>query len=390
MDARQGSSAANVNDHGGSSGSYVLRELIKDIPLSTDEDGTQAYITCVDSWNGNLYIGTSAGEVLRYVSIPPDPSDESGEATYIFATKLEPPYTTKQKGQDAGVKQILLLPDEGKACILCNAALTFYTLPELSPAFGEKIKQSGCLWVGGSDLNQSKGGAEDRESNGDGTVIVICLKQRLRLIRIAEKATKVRDIELGNVSAIQRRGDLACVADGNTYALLDVVNHRKNDLFPISSLSAPLESAEKPLPEIPQPSSRRHTRTFSAAIPSRQGRSHERNESLGAQPKDDSSSPFPPRSSSRHLLSPAQPSSREESPAAKPDDASPRRSIDAQAKSEPAVLPRPLPPNISSPSPNEFLLTMGTQLSESGVGISSTWTVMSHARLLHSAATLSL
>ena len=366
MEAKGGSSAAESQDQNASAGTYVLRELIKDVPLSTD-DG-EAHITCVDTWNGNVYIGTSAGEVLHYVSIPPDPSDSSGQPSYIFATKLEPPFTTKQEGSEAGVKQILLLPDAGKACILCNATLTFYTLPELSPAFGGQIKQSSCTWVGGLDANQN---GEEKDSSG-GTVIVISLKQRLRLIRIGKDARKIRDIELGGVSAIQRRGDLACVADGNTYALLDVVNQRKNDLFSISSTTAP--DAEKPLPELPQSISHRASRSVSSASPGRQGRTHERNVSMGAEPKDssrlrpDSSSPWPTRGSSRQILSPAQPSSREESPA-KSTETSPRPSTDVQPNLEAAKAVLPLPPNIVSPTPREFLLTTGTQLSEPGVGM---------------------
>ncbi|KAI7140878.1 hypothetical protein KC352_g29501, partial [Hortaea werneckii] len=79
-------------------GPYVLRHLIRDVPLATQDDGTVAHITCVDAWNGNLYIGTSAGEVLHYVSIPgenDDGDDEEDQPGYIFATKLEPPYTTQ-------------------------------------------------------------------------------------------------------------------------------------------------------------------------------------------------------------------------------------------------------------------------------------------------------
>ena len=89
------------------------------------------------------------------------------------------------------------------------------------------IRQAACTWVGGLDLNESTTATEP--------VIVICLRQRLRLIRIGDEARKIRDIELGDVKKLQRRGDLACVADGTSYSLLDVVNQRKNELFPIAS-----------------------------------------------------------------------------------------------------------------------------------------------------------
>jgi len=364
MEAREGShEAANTEADDGSPGTYVLRELIRDIPLTENDDGSRSHITCVDAWNGNLYIGTSAGEVLHYVAIPPDPSSPDDSEQYIFATKLEPAFSTQQEAAEAGVKQILLLPDAGKACILCNGTLTFYTLPELSPAFGGKIKQPGCLWVGGMD--NSELGQEGKKSS-NGTVIVICLKQRLRLIRIGDEARKIRDIELGGISTLQRWDDLACVADGQAYALLDVVNQRKIELFPISSHTEPEPSP--PLPELRSPPQRR---SFSSASPVRLGRGHDRIVSLGAEPRNndllrpDSNPPWPARRSSQQSASPAQPGSREESPA-KIGSAETSARTSAEVPRE-AV--KPLPPNIVSPTPNEFLLTTGTKMSEPGVGM---------------------
>lgn len=368
MDAQDGTDAASGHQDDDSVGTYVLRELIKDIPLTQHDDGTKAYITCVDAWNGNLYVGTSAGEVLHYVSIPSDPADDTGQPSYIFATKLEPAYTTAQDGPDAGVKQLLLLPVPGKACVLCNGTLTFYTLPELSPAFGGKIKQVSCLWVGGIDNNEVANGGNAAQ----GTVIVICLKQRLRLIRIGEEARSIRNIELGGISAIQRRQDLACVADGRSYSLLDVVNQRKNELFPISSFSTPDTPQSEPDSQLQLPRQREQSRSFSSTSPARVSWAHERNISLGAQPSNtdrlrpDNDSPWPTRRSSRNTGSPAQPASREESPR-KLDSggASARTSSEFPRPAQPVALPA----NIVSPTPNEFLLTTGTKMSEPGVGM---------------------
>ncbi|KAF2857895.1 hypothetical protein K470DRAFT_278961 [Piedraia hortae CBS 480.64] len=191
---------------------FDLQPLLGDVPLDGDE------ITCVDAWNGNVYVGTVAGAVLHYVAV---------DGGYMFASRLKPPYATKQEGKEAGVRQIVLLPRVAKACILCNDTLCFYTLPELSPAFGSKIQQNSCLFVCSTD-----------DSDPAGTAIVICLRQRLRLIRIGYEARKIRDIDLGGISIIQRRGDLACLADGRLYSLIDLANQRKSELFPISSLDS--------------------------------------------------------------------------------------------------------------------------------------------------------
>ena len=123
------------------------------------------------------------------------------------------------------MKQILLLPNEGKVCILCNGVLQFYTLPELSPGIdGKIIRQQSCLWVGGVDRNICKEG-EDRYN---GTAIVMCLRKRLWLVNIGQQARKVRDIELGGISAVDRRGDLACVADGESLWLTSSTSGSEN------------------------------------------------------------------------------------------------------------------------------------------------------------------
>ncbi|KAK5738471.1 hypothetical protein LTR17_005999 [Elasticomyces elasticus] len=360
------------------SGAYALRELIRDVPLGKHEDGSKAYITCVDTWNSNLYIGTSAGEVLHYVSIPGETPE--APAQYIFATKLEPTYNTLQSGAEKGVKKILLLPNAQKACILCNGTLTFYTLPELSPAFGGKIKQPGCLFVGGVDQMEHNWGG----NAAYGTVIVICLKQKLRLIRIGDEARKIRDIELGGVGAIQRSQDLACVADGVGYSLLDVVNQRKNELFAISTSSdkEPEDAVVAPAAQSLLPAKTREaSRSFSSPSPIRLGRGHERNVSMGAspnntsllQPDNSSSSRWPARGSSK--LGDASPTkgSREPSPAAtKPiasAESSARTSTDVPREPAAEGRVRRLPPNIATPTASEFLLTTGTTMSEPGVGI---------------------
>lgn len=354
-----------------SDGAYVLRDLINDVPLSADGEDSDVYITCVDAWNGNLYIGTSAGELLHFVSIPPDPSDESGQPTWIIASRLQPPFASVQEPPDKGVKQILILPNAGKACVLCNGTLTFYTLPELSPAFGGKIKQAGCTWVGGLDRNEE---FEEQDSGSNGTVIVISLKQRLRLIRIGEEARKLRDIELGGVGAIQRRGDLACVADGTSYSLLDVVNQRKNDLFPVSSSSEPEPVSQPATLEPPQGSSHRTSGSLSGRSPVRMGR-HERNVSAASNTQSsdrlrpDHASPWPARGSSRGSAESTESSNRTTSPEKSQGTDAPPPPPPKDEPPQEERPNRPLPPNIASPTPTEFLLTTGTKANEPGVGM---------------------
>ncbi|TIA39016.1 hypothetical protein D6C78_03573 [Aureobasidium pullulans] len=359
-------------------GAYVLRDLMRNAPLSPDgEDEHNVYITCVDAWDGNLYIGTSAGEILHFVSIP---SPDSDQPTYILASRLQPEHSNKHNDALPVVEQILLLPSVGKACVLCHGTLTFYTLPELSPAFGGKIKQSDCTWVGG--LDRDLDGQELDPS--DGCIIVICLRQKLRVIRIMEQGSprKIRDIDLGNCLDIQRRADLACVADGTSYALLDIVNQRKIDLFPISSspdLPSGRSSPDVAPPRIQRPASR----SVSATSPIRRPdlRNQDRIASVGGAPQtpgrqtpdrlhpNDTLSPWPHRAASRQALSPSP-----TRPLASPSLDTDGKVLPPTPQFEQPPPPPPratasLKPHISTPTPNEFLLTTGTSPDDPAVGM---------------------
>jgi hypothetical protein len=263
---------------------------------------------------------------------------------------------------------------------LCHGTLTFYTLPELSPAFGGKIKQSDCTWVGGLDRDLD---GHDLDP-ADGCIIVICLRGKLRVIRIMEQGSprKIRDIDLGNCLDIQRRADLACVADGTSYALLDIVNQRKIDLFPISS-SSDLASGRQSPAQDPPSIQRSHLRTYSATSPVRRPdlRARDRIASTGSPPQtpgrqtpdrlhpNDSPSAWPHRAASRQNLSPSP---------TRPL-ASPSLDLDGkilpptpQLEHPPPPLPTlhsPLKPHVSTPTPNEFLLTTGTSADDPAVGM---------------------
>ncbi|KAF4550682.1 Hypothetical protein D9617_16g014700 [Elsinoe fawcettii] len=356
---------------------YTFRELLKDVPLtSAEEDGPQPYITCVDYWESNLYIGGSNGELLHFVSIPGE--DESEPPTFILASRQEPPYTPPQTGGDLpGVQQILLLPSVKKACVVCNSTYSFYTLPELSPAYGGKIKQGDCNWVGGLDENRTY---EEDES----VIIIICLKQRIRVIRIGEHAKRIRDIELPGCVNVRRRGDLACVADEKSYSLIDVVNQQKIDLFPISSAPVNISRAPSPAPSPRRSGEEPRARPVSMHFPNTPAspirsdfRGHERISSLGAQPRNtdrltpESPSQWPSRRSSRQLSPAPDSPARSRSPLSqrRDDDDTPPPAQPPAEPETPKPPPEPLRPLILSPSPNEFLLSTGTLRHEPGVGM---------------------
>ncbi|CAO2652587.1 Nn.00g008700.m01.CDS01 [Neocucurbitaria sp. VM-36] len=378
-------------------GPYILRKLVSDLPLSADGSSTDVRITCVEVWNGNLYVGTSAAEILHFVLLPPEPNDPSEEPTAIIASRLEPPHNDEN---GPGVQQILLLPKINKACVLCNNTLSIYSLPELSP--DSTFKPISCLWVGGVDLNE-----EEEGSTGDGVVVVIGLKKRLRLVQISENSPPraIKAIEYGGCLVSVRRDTFSCAADAHSYALLDVVHQQKIGLFPISSLdpdAGDVGGAAENLATASQAPSR--SASSASALPRGQDeqRGHARSTSLnvlgfGGPPSRTESPRAPaqrygfdvPESLSREMSpaparSPARApmrgdpseraSSHTRSGAASPDKPLPPPPEESTPQAEEPPPPQPSPfvplrPHIASPSPNEFLLTVGTTPSEPGVGM---------------------
>ena len=334
-------------------------------------------------------MGTSLGEILHFVSLPADPEETDTKPSYIFATRLEPPSGPRAPTTQSpsGIQQILVLPKVQKACVLCNGTLSFYTLPELSPAFNNTTVPN-CTWVGGVDLDNYDGADES------GVVVMICVKMKTRLVRLRDEARRVKDIEYPGCLTSLRRGNFACVADSKSYALLDVENQQKISLFPISSLD---DNAAGGKIEDLSTSAASPGRSASATRPASgegaQSGGHGRNTSLGAfvggigRRSDSSRS----RSRERSLMDTPEPALQDLSQQplqSRPDPApethlSSSQSQENQEKPLPPPPPRssslrppapskpvmPLRPHICSPTPNEFMLSTGTSPSEAGVGI---------------------
>ncbi|KAF7554486.1 hypothetical protein G7046_g6816 [Stylonectria norvegica] len=372
-----------TSEHAGpEDGPFVLRSLLDEVPLSAEGTNDDIKINCVDYLDHNLYVGTSASELLHFVQIPPDPSEKSGQPVYILASRLCPLYAEPSAPPSTilpGVQQILLLPRAGKACILCNWTVTFYSLPELSPVFGT-TQVKNCNWIGGVDLNEPApdDGVVERSS---GVTVLLSLNRRIQVVRIGDDARVYKKIDFSGSNLSVRRDSIACVADSKSYALLDVDRQLKIPLMSISSLDESQPPGQMGQAQsiatdnasgILRSSSSAHNR------PSSNAPGHSRSTSLGgsilgtirrheqrgseieepvfqdASPPGPSTSPKPPGEGSSSLNPPS---------LDKPLPAAPSRSGTLKPG---AVL---LKPHIASPTSEEFLLVTGTSPLEPGIGI---------------------
>lgn len=338
-------------------------------------------------------MGTSLGEILHFVCIPGD-SDDSQISSFIFASRLRPKYmhTSNTRQLNTGVQQILLLLSVNKACILCNGTLTFYSLPELSPAFKETAVIPNCTSIGGKDLENENSREEVCED------IMICSKSRIGLFRIGEELKLVRKIEFPSCLNSARRKNFACVSDAFSYALLDVENQQKISLFSISSLddnmgagrvediSTTTESnkhiknsvASRPNLDVGVGDSKVHGR--STSLGTFVGGLGRRQESLRPSSRETLSADDPGSSVRAISLSRGAAHSRSESTSVNLDMSQPMSQNfsphgserTSSLKGSPDISlsqPPHLKPHIFSPSSSEFLLTTGTALTEPGVGL---------------------
>lgn len=280
----------------------------------------------------------------------------------IGTAQINPPANTAR-----GVQQIVILPSVNKACILCNAVVTFYTLPELSPYGTAKVEN--CNWIGGLDLNES-GDA----SGSEHAVIMIATLRRLLLVKIGEESRPrtMRSIEYPGCLLAARRDTIACVADAFSYSLLEVQQRQKIPLFPISSSEEHFESGHvEDMPSsVDAPGSDRPSGASSHST-SPNGRGHERSTShtlVGGSPQPGSRTPELSTNGKQ------QPYTEDRSDSTKPLPEPPSEEPGSQSGDQ-KPLPSPpkpvsrLKPHIVSPTPSEFLLVTGTDASDPGVGM---------------------
>ena len=272
--------------------------------------------------------------------------------------------------------------------MLCNWTVTFYSLPELSPVFGN-VRVKNCNWIGGLDLNDT--GAELEHHRSPGVTILLSLNRKIQVVRVGEEARVVKQIDFSGSTISVRRDSIACVADSRSYALLDVDRQLKIPLMTISSLddSQPggtLGQAQNIAgsSDIGLLRSTSSAQTRSSTLALHEAQTHSRSTSLGgliaggmrrqdrkATDGDDSDAPDGegrPRSTS-----PRPPdhggASHDASTADKPLPAPPGAAAGEQTTLAAKPGPVFLKPHIVSPTAEEFLLVTGTGPLDPGIGM---------------------
>ncbi|KAL5598974.1 uncharacterized protein BROUX77_006007 [Berkeleyomyces rouxiae] len=362
-------------------GPFVLRTLMDGVPLATEAMPDGVKINCVEFYDNNLYIGTSAGQLLHFVHIPADSSDASSSPSFIMASRLEPDYSEPANaapGARPGVQQILLLPKVSKACVLCNWTVTFYMLPEFSRALGT-LQVKNCNWIGGIDLNESRDPDESGYDGKQGATLMMSLNRRIQIVRILDEAKLVRNIDFAGSTVSVRRDSIACVADNRSYALLDIDHQLKIPLMPIFSLDDSVSSGDMGRSQaIGGSSGEGLVRSNSSAHkkPQAPANAHSRSTSMGASmysrlSSDTASGPTTPppppsKATDRENIDTLQlPQDESTSTAGVPQRSTTPSNGDTSKQKQTGFLKG----HIVSPTKEEFLLVIGTSPVDPGIGM---------------------
>lgn len=195
-----------------------LRLRILPIEISLDRDET---ISCVTTFKSNLYLGTSAGNILHFHNFD-DTSD------YILILKLPV--------SDKPITKLLTVPDIELCLVLCARVLYPYSLPELSPIHIGKIKDV-------SDMLRLSQVRNPKVKNKHDKVIVYT-STKIRLVQFLPDTVKLlRDINysgalVGISSAsgtLANYSNICLVANDANYDVVDLQQTRRISLFEYNS-----------------------------------------------------------------------------------------------------------------------------------------------------------
>ncbi|KAF6012037.1 hypothetical protein HII13_001839 [Brettanomyces bruxellensis] len=237
-----------------SRGPYKLADLISNIKVQSADiqKSADTFITCVEAWDSNFYVGTSAGELIHMYKV----GDCSGaESEADSQEKCGYIQLSRQKcadGKIRPIRKIILLSEIGKMLVLCGSTVSAYTLPELSPDSIGKVGGVSDITVDWDQvILDSKGRNYITKIDhiaGDVFVKVTLLTSKyIRLIRIFNDSIRLyKDVNYpDSIVGIQKSAS-TIVASPTNYDLVDMDHSQKVQLFSTSTPSDDEQTEDDP------------------------------------------------------------------------------------------------------------------------------------------------
>lgn len=209
---------------------YQLNDILITTPFKLSDLNTSK-ITCIEAWELNLYVGTSAGEIIHLYKI----DDILG---YIQISRQE---FSSSSSSGKPVKKIIVLPEISIALIHCGSTVSGYLLPELSPANIGKAKDVTDISLDWNDLklDQSNHNRVTKKEDyyGEPYVnITIFTKKSIKLLRIFADSIRLhKELQYNNIVVGLQVSNFSFVSSASNYDLVDISKSQKILLFPIST-----------------------------------------------------------------------------------------------------------------------------------------------------------
>ncbi|KAJ2308797.1 hypothetical protein IWW55_000217 [Coemansia sp. RSA 2706] len=170
-------------------------------------------IECAEISGSDVYVGTNNGQVMHYTLETAE--IESGRAPDHLRVQ-----TVDLKLGGKRVEHMLAFPALGRLVVLCGSTVVFYSLPDLRPVGGSMptIKGVSCI------------GYDERVQRATATSAVLCVA-RMREVGVYRMGAELRleqQVEIAHsVASICMYGNYVCLADSETYKILDLARLRQ-------------------------------------------------------------------------------------------------------------------------------------------------------------------
>ncbi|KAI9500099.1 hypothetical protein GGI26_006304 [Coemansia sp. RSA 1358] len=170
-------------------------------------------IECVEITGENMFVGTSDGHVVHYtVATPEIELEQIPEHFKVHSVDL------KLGGKR--VEQMIAFPTLCRLVVLCGSTVVFYSLPELRPVPANSmpaIKGVSCIAY------------DERIQRSTATTAILCVA-RMRGVYIYRLSTDLKleqEVAMeSSVASICQYGNYVCLADTETYKILDLAKLR--------------------------------------------------------------------------------------------------------------------------------------------------------------------
>lgn len=212
--------------------SILRSEVLLELPTSIGGE-----VSCITTFQDNLYIGTTEGRVAHYYQF--EDVDE-----YILLSQFE--VSTDRNC----IQKMLVLPNLARLLVLSGNIATIYSLPELSPLNIGKLKDINDFLLLSYSLR-----ANPTTSLPTDDKVVVFTPTKIRILTIKQDLIRLsKDINyVGSIKGVSTASrmssnfsNLVLVANHTNYDIIDMQNSRKIPLFEYDQP----ESTEKVTPYI--------------------------------------------------------------------------------------------------------------------------------------------